>query len=473
MASPIRLIASSDFNYYVRTYIMVRWFAPVLLFAHLIARLFVTSPTLGLDLYLYNAVVLISVLTLFQAPLHNDKIAVAMVAIALTAWGVGSAVSSYGQFFQTPEYSILISNIFYTLFYPCILLAVPRATGRKRKIGTLDLLDSAIFGLGLTAIVTALLLGQILPKFPGSSVEAFFSLLYPVCDLILIVSVAISFVTQRFNARIALLSLGVLTFALTDFLFLWFNINGEYKFGQFSDEGWILGIVLISFSFWKKAPKQDREIAIHPAFIALSVFMSPTLLAIIALRPGYFPTFIVLPTIATLFLAFIRMALVLKHSRSLGEEKILARTDELTGLPNRRRLIAELDTLSNTESALLLLDLNGFKPVNDEYGHEMGDLVLRQVAARFSRSLPTGAILARLGGDEFGVIVSGPYEITIEVAHALSATLSYPVSIDGKSIALSVAVGHVQNDGAGDLLQRADAAMYEAKRNGNSLIHSL
>jgi len=457
----------------MRIYLLVRWIAPVLLLSHLIARFFNTNPTVGADLFLYNAIVLVAVVTLFQAPLHNDGVAVWMVAIALTSWAIGSAISSYGQFFELPTYCVLISNIFYTLFYPCILLAIPRATGRKRKFGTLELLDSAIFGLGLTAIVTALLLGQILPKFPGSSSDAFFSLLYPVCDLILIVSVAISLVTQAFNLRIALLTLGVLVFAGTDFLFLWLNINGNYEFGQFTDDGWLLGIVLISFSFWKKSPKQDTEIAIHPAFIALSVFMSPTLLAIIALRPGYFPTFIVIPTIATLFLAFIRMALVLKHSRNLGEEKILARTDELTGLPNRRRLIAELATLSNTESALLLLDLNEFKPVNDKYGHEMGDLVLRQVAARFSRSLPTGAILARLGGDEFGVIVNGPYETTLEVAHALSATLSYPVNVDGQAITLSVAIGHVQNDGAGELLQRADAAMYQAKRSGNSLIHSL
>jgi len=452
---------------------MTRWIAPDLLLSHLASRLFISNPTLGLDLYLYNAIVFISVITLFQAPLHNDSGSLVMMAVALITWGIGSIISSYGQFFELPEYSTLISNIFYTVFYPCVLLAIPRATGRKRKLGTLELLDSAIFGLGLTAIVTALLLGQILPKFPGSSVDAFFSLLYPVCDLILIVSVAISFVTQKINLRIALICLGVITFAATDFLFLWLNINGKYQFGQFTDDGWLLGIVLISFAYWKKVPKQDKEISIHPAFIALSVFMSPTLLAIIALRPGYFPTFIVLPTIATLFLAFIRMALVLKHSRNLGEEKILARTDELTGLPNRRRLIAELDTLSNTESALLLLDLNGFKPVNDQYGHEMGDLVLRQVSARFSRSLPTGAILARLGGDEFGVIVSGAYETTLEVAHALSATLSYPINIGGETITLSVAIGHVQNDGEGDLLQRADAAMYEAKRSGNSLIHSL
>jgi diguanylate cyclase (GGDEF)-like protein len=452
---------------------IARWFAPAALLSHLALRLFISNPSVGVDLYLYNAIVFISVITIFQAPLHNDNASLLMMAIALTAWGVGSTISSYGQFFELPEYSTLISNIFYTVFYPCVLIAIPRATGRRRKLGTLELLDSAIFGLGLTAIVTALLLGQILPKFPGSSTDAFFSLLYPVCDLILIVSVAISFVTQRINFRISLISCGVIAFAATDFLFLFLNVNGRYQFGQLTDDGWLLGIVLISFAFWKKAPKADKEIAIHPAFIALSVFMSPTLLAIIALRPGYFPTFIVLPTIATLFLAFIRMALVLKHSRNLGEEKILARTDELTGLPNRRRLIAELNTLSNTESALLLLDLNGFKPVNDQYGHEMGDLVLRQVSARFSRSLPTGAILARLGGDEFGVLVNGAYETTLEVAHALSATLSYPITIDGETITLSVAIGHVQNDGEGDLLQRADAAMYEAKRSGNSLIHSL
>jgi diguanylate cyclase (GGDEF)-like protein len=64
-------------------------------------------------------------------------------------------------------------------------------------------------------------------------------------------------------------------------------------------------------------------------------------------------------------------------------------------LPNRRRLIAELKAFNEVEGALLLLDLDGFKPVNDRYGHEMGDRILRQVSQRFSRSLPSDAILAR------------------------------------------------------------------------------
>jgi diguanylate cyclase (GGDEF)-like protein len=171
-------------------------------------------------------------------------------------------------------------------------------------------------------------------------------------------------------------------------------------------------------------------------------------------------------------MAFIRMTLVIRQASNLGEEKILARTDELTGLPNRRRLVAEISALSGVEGALLLLDLDGFKPVNDQYGHEMGDQILQQVAARFSRSLPTGSVLARLGGDEFGVIVLGSADTTLEVAHALRATLSYPFTVGGNQISISVSIGHVRNDKNGDLLQRADAAMYEAKRSGVAIVEA-
>ena len=191
-----------------------------------------------------------------------------------------------------------------------------------------------------------------------------------------------------------------------------------------------------------------------------------------ALRPGIFSIYILIPTIATLFLAFIRMTIVIRQARNLGEEKVLARTDELTGLPNRRRLVAELATYSETEGALLLLDLNAFKPVNDQYGHEVGDLILQQVAKRFSRSLPTGAVLARLGGDEFGVLINGSYERTLEAAFALQATLSYPFIIRGHSITIGVSIGHAHNDGENSLLERPDAAMYEAKRTGAGVIQA-
>ena len=105
--------------------------------------------------------------------------------------------------------------------------------------------------------------------------------------------------------------------------------------------------------------------------------------------------------------------------------------------------------------------------VNDLHGHETGDKVLQQVALRFERVLPAGALLARLGGDEFGVLYEGGHDSAVEVALALKATLSYPFHINNQEIRLGVSVGVAENKGERDLLIRADNAMYKAKREGN------
>jgi diguanylate cyclase (GGDEF)-like protein len=165
-------------------------------------------------------------------------------------------------------------------------------------------------------------------------------------------------------------------------------------------------------------------------------------------------------------LAFIRMTIALKQARNIGHERILARTDELTGLPNRRRLISELENFVGKDGSLLLLDLDGFKPVNDSHGHEVGDKVLQQVSMRFTRALPHGAVLARLGGDEFGVLLEGSYESAMDVALALRATVSYPFCINNHQIEIGVSIGLAENNGSPDLLRRADDAMYRAKREG-------
>jgi len=445
----------------VRIYPIAKWSASSLLITHILLRLLLPEPAIAKDLILYNLIALVAIIGLFQAPLHNDPLAVAFLTLAIASWGIGSITSSLSQFFDFNGHEQLVSNIAYSLFYPFAFIAIPRAIGRGKRLQAIELLDSAIFGLGLSSIIAALLLARLIGN---SSLGYFFSVLYTVCDIAMIVIVITSSVISRLSLRLLLIIAGVLSFTLTDFYFLWSQINGSYNFGQLSDEGWLIGLVLLSLAFWYQPSDLTTQAKIHPALIAVSIFISPTLLSAIALRPEYFPTYVVIPTITTLLLAFIRMTLVIRQANNLGEEKVLARTDELTGLPNRRRLVAELSAFSGIEGALLLLDLDGFKPVNDKYGHEMGDRILRQVAERFSRSLPSGAILARLGGDEFGVIATGNSETTLELVSALKATLSYPFIIDGKTISISVSIGHVRNDGDGDLLQRADLAMYEAKR---------
>ena len=456
----------------MRTHLIWKWFAPVILVGHTVAKILQINAGMVLDLFLFNLIILAAIISLLRAPLHSDPFAISFTALSIAAWGIGSLYSSVAQFLNLNANSLLFSNIAYALFYPFALLAIPRILGRRQRLRLLELLDAAIFGLGLSSIITALILSQFISNIPGDSISAFFAVLYPVCDIALIVFAIVSAVVSGFSTRSALLINGVLVFALSDFYFLWVQITNSYQFGQISDNGWLLGICIITLSLWTAPNKLQPETKIHPALIAVSIFISPALLSAIALRPDYFPAYVVIPTIATLFMAFIRMTLVIRQASNLGEEKILARTDELTGLPNRRRLIAEISALSGVEGALLLLDLDGFKPVNDQYGHEMGDQILRQVAMRFSRSLPTGSVLARLGGDEFGVIVLGSPDITLEVAHALRATLSYPFTVGGNQISISVSIGHVRNDSDGDLLQRADAAMYEAKRSGLAIVDS-
>jgi diguanylate cyclase (GGDEF)-like protein len=400
-------------------------------------------------------------LTLFASPAHNDPLAIAFLTCALGSWIFGSALSSYGQFFASPSAINYLVNIAYALFYPFALVAIPRIMSKREKIAVVEILDASIFGLGLSSIATALILSQVISVGGG---QGFFEILYPVCDLAIAITIAITFITQRLNMRFMVLALGFSLYLAFDYLYLWKSSQGQYTFGTVFDNGWVLGLVLISQSLWFQPANSQHSFSIHPAIIALSIFISPTLLAMMALRPGIFPTYILIPTITTLFLAFIRMTVSLRQAHDLGDEKTLARTDELTGLPNRRRLIAELETFSRVEGALMLLDLNGFKQVNDQCGHGAGDEVLIQIAARFARVLPQSALLARLGGDEFGILFSGGSESALETVQALKACVSYPFLIDGKNISVGVSIGHVNNNEGGDLLAKADAAMYVAKR---------
>jgi diguanylate cyclase (GGDEF)-like protein len=450
-------------------YRAIRLLPVALLLLHLFLKLFIQSNSLALDLFLYNAIWVFAIAAITQAPLSNDPVAVATTSLAIGFWGVGSLLNSYADFYTLSNTSQFLAQLSYVFFYPLLLVAIPRTLSRGRRLNPIEVLDSAIFGLGISAIATAAFLSKVFPESIFDVQDQFFSLLFPVSDLLLLTLAAIAVITHRLQKRALLLFLGILIFSASDLFYLWLSVNNSYTFGQITDDGWLIGIVIIANSFWHAQSSTTSEITIHPVFIALSIFISPTLLALMALRPGIFSIYILIPTIATLFLAFIRMTIVIRQARNLGEERVLARTDELTGLPNRRRLVAELATYSETEGALLLLDLNEFKPVNDQYGHEVGDLILQQVAQRFSRSLPTGAVLARLGGDEFGVLINGSYETTLEAAFALQATLSYPFVIRGHSITIGVSIGHAHNDGESNLLERADAAMYEAKRTGSGV----
>ena len=459
MGTPIPAEGKCSYSGCMRT---VRYIAPIILAVQLPLHKSITG--LWLDLLVFNSVAIASLISVVLAPKVNNKWAQPITACAIGSWSLGSILATTTSYIDLPSVVITTSDASYLLFYPLALLGMQLLISSQQKLTLLEIVDASIVGLGLSTLGSAFALHPVLPHFDGDLNQSFLAIIYPVADLVLLCFIISTVVMQGFSRRGLLLSIGVSLYSVTDFLFLWQNINMSYTFGSLLDYGWLLAFVIIAESCWHPATDNRQKNGVSPVLITISVFLSATLLALLAIDPDNFPHFILIPAIGTLALAFIRMSIALNQARHIGHERILARTDELTMLPNRRRLIAEIQGFAARQGSLLLLDLDGFKPVNDTFGHEIGDRVLQQVAQRFSRALPSGALLARLGGDEFGVLVDGNEAVVMEIALALRGTLSYPFLIDGNEIRIGVSIGIAHNDGADDLLLRADKAMYAAKR---------
>jgi diguanylate cyclase len=170
-----------------------------------------------------------------------------------------------------------------------------------------------------------------------------------------------------------------------------------------------------------------------------------------------------------------RVAAGRRYRRELARARRLARTDDLTGLANRRGLLDALGEAlgSGGPFVLLLADLDGFKAVNDTYGHHTGDQVLQQVAHRLTRAIGEDGLVARLGGDEFAVLTHHCDDTEDHDhegrrwAERVRAALTDPVITGPHQIQVTASTGTATRE-PGDLtptdpLARADTAMYRTK----------
>ncbi|MFF7068883.1 bifunctional diguanylate cyclase/phosphodiesterase [Streptomyces pseudovenezuelae] len=212
-------------------------------------------------------------------------------------------------------------------------------------------------------------------------------------------------------------------------------------------------------------PTVARTALVRQGLVAVALLgIAPLVCVVAAAKPVLLPLFSI-PLIAldsTLWMA-----------RARAEEQL---RDPLTGLPNRQWLLERIwSALDDAEridarSALMLIDLDRFRSVNDTLGHLAGDRLLLQIADRLRIALPRGAEAARLGGDEFAVLlpVADSTTSATRVARNLVAALSSPLDLDGLTLVLEASAGvAVFPDHAVDaegLLRRADVAMYQAKR---------
>ncbi|WP_102345137.1 diguanylate cyclase domain-containing protein [Bacillus sp. Marseille-P3661] len=173
---------------------------------------------------------------------------------------------------------------------------------------------------------------------------------------------------------------------------------------------------------------------------------------------------------------------ITEQKRAEQKIKYMAYHDNLTGLPNLRFFkekvsgILEVDYQNKTSKplAIMFLDLDGFKAVNDNFGHDMGDLLLIEVCKRITACLPDSDLAARIGGDEFTILLRDikAKEDAIAVAHSIINKVGYPYDIHGNKLQVTTSIGisFYPYDGSdkGTLMKNADTAMYTAKKNGKN-----
>jgi diguanylate cyclase (GGDEF)-like protein len=236
----------------------------------------------------------------------------------------------------------------------------------------------------------------------------------------------------------------------------------------------LLSIVILSFAVF-------LVFTGYPVFIAMAIDMTLVGVALGVIIQMYYRTF------SGVVHAQRELQLSQQKTQCLSDENFrLASIDSLTDLPNRRSFFASLRAMS--EQALVsgdgfnvgLIDLDGFKQVNDIYGHACGDLVLQEVGLRLLALAEPGLFFARLGGDEFGALVQ--YKLSnerlVDLGHRICEALGRPYRVAGNVAELSGTIGWAAFPEAGttvaQVFERADAALYVGKesRRGMPVIFS-
>lgn len=400
----------------------------------------------------------------------SRRLAFAALTTGIILWYIGStilnaATPASGTTFPAPGEGFFLAS--YVGFAAFLVLDVATRSHRAETAW----LDAVIMVGGVGAVAGALLLTPVASNFPEGGVPLLVALIYPMLDLALALVVVGQWAldAREWNRRTVSLIAGFVLLAVADSSLVLNLGSGTYGFTNVLAVMWGAAFMLIVGGACSPRAPQVSMARRMPAGFLIGSFLVAILMLLI--RPeGVLGWAIAVPAAITLMATGARLAVALRESREAGEAFQLAQTDDLTGLPNRRAVLKALDDgiTGQRPMGLMLLDLDGFKEVNDTLGHSAGDTLLELVALRMRESLPQEVTLARIGGDEFAILVQHDDELDLlERAQAIRQTLLAPAKVDGMDLAMHASLGiTIREPGdarAADMLRRADVAMYEAK----------
>jgi diguanylate cyclase len=442
------------------------------------------------DLVLYNAVFAFGAIVCVAAALRAraDRLAWWSLALALALNVIGNVVYTVVIARMENEPFPSIADAFYLAYYlPLYVALISLIKARVTRFHASMWLDGIVGALGAGAVAVAVLLGPALEMTEGGPAVVATSLAYPIADVVLLALLAAvgAILGVRRDRTLLLLAAGIVANLTGDIVFLDLATQGIYVEGGALDLTWLAGVALMALAAHagRPAPVVAACYSARVGWRVIALPLACNIASLLVLGAGYGDR--LNPAAAWLAVgcvltALCRTAITFREVRAFNEVKEQARTDELTGLPNRRALFEQVRAVLTTASAqqpaaFLLLDLDGFKEVNDSLGHHAGDHLLRQVGPRLRPALRSRDLLARLGGDEFAVLLPGAGLDEAEaLAERLRELIMKPITVEGIRLHVGVSIGvasaPVPAETVEELLRCADVAMYAAKA-GRSGVH--
>jgi diguanylate cyclase (GGDEF)-like protein/putative nucleotidyltransferase with HDIG domain len=426
--------------------------------------------------WLYNGLVLAAgaVCVARGISVARDRVAWILIGSAVLSWGVGNTVWTFAYVsLPHPPYPS-IADAFWLAVYPPVYVALllllrTRAGSVQRSLW----LDGIIASLAVASVGTAVVFDAVLKATSGSKAAIATNLTYPLADLTLIAMVvwALAVSGWRVGRSWGLIAAGLLVFSVSDCLYLFQTAVGAYVAGGATDLGWVGGCVLLAWAAWQPP---DAAVRVGARLEGSALVIAPVTFGLAGLGVLVYDHFVAVNLLSLVLAAAAIVAVIARwaityaeNMHMLAASRLEARSDMVTGLGNRRKLVDDLDAALNDPAphVLTLFDLNGFKQYNDSFGHPAGDALLTRLGEKLGRFVAGRGAAYRMGGDEFCILCDHDVDAEALVEGAARALCDH-----GEGFAVTAAHGSVFMPGeattASEALRLADQRMYEHKQGG-------